>query len=107
MGKSPKSTSRRSLPKSRQIRWQADSELEDQLVTLARQQLAGYKKPRRFVFHDALPKTSVGKLDRKVLKQQVGAVGSPRPANSAVVDRAASGGAAFGTGSNDNTRTTG
>lgn len=51
---------------------EAGSELEDQLVTLARQQLAGYKKPRRFVFHDALPKTSVGKLDRKVLKQQVG-----------------------------------
>lgn len=49
------------------------SDLQDALVSLTRQYLASYKKPRRFVFYSALPKTAVGKLDRKVLKAEVGA----------------------------------
>lgn len=38
------------------------------LRTYARQQLTGYKVPRRVVFHDALPKTNVGKVLRRALR---------------------------------------
>ncbi|WP_348645295.1 AMP-binding protein [Methylobacterium sp. BTF04] len=40
----------------------------DSLRTFARSQLTGYKVPRRVVFHDALPKTNVGKVLRRVLR---------------------------------------
>ncbi|MCJ2129076.1 AMP-binding protein [Methylobacterium sp. E-045] len=40
------------------------------LRTYARQQLTGYKVPRRVVFHDALPKTNVGKVLRRALRDQ-------------------------------------
>jgi len=40
----------------------------DDLRTFARAQLTGYKVPRRIVFHDALPKTNVGKVLRRALR---------------------------------------
>ena len=33
--------------------------------------LTGYKRPRRIVFRDELPKTSVGKILRRSLREQV------------------------------------
>ncbi|KQQ32248.1 long-chain fatty acid--CoA ligase [Methylobacterium sp. Leaf125] len=40
----------------------------DALRTFARSQLTGYKVPRRVVFHDTLPKTNVGKVLRRALR---------------------------------------
>lgn len=42
----------------------------DGLRTYARSQLTGYKVPRRIVFHDALPKTNVGKVLRRALRDE-------------------------------------
>jgi len=40
----------------------------DDLRAFARTQLTGYKVPRRVVFHEALPKTNVGKVLRRALR---------------------------------------
>ena len=40
----------------------------DALRAHARTQLTGYKVPRRVVLHDALPKTNVGKVLRRVAR---------------------------------------
>ncbi|WP_336487120.1 AMP-binding protein [Methylobacterium nigriterrae] len=40
----------------------------DAIRAHAREQLTGYKVPRRVVFHDALPKTNVGKVLRRALR---------------------------------------
>jgi long-chain acyl-CoA synthetase len=40
----------------------------DELIALARNQLASYKVPRDITFVDVLPKTSVGKVDRAALR---------------------------------------
>lgn len=40
------------------------------LRTYARSQLTGYKVPRRVVFHDSLPKTNVGKVLRRALRDE-------------------------------------
>ena len=40
---------------------------EVELTRLCESKLAGYKKPRRYVFLDALPKTAVGKIARRAL----------------------------------------
>lgn len=40
------------------------------LRTFARAQLTGYKVPRRIVFHDSLPKTNVGKVLRRALRDE-------------------------------------
>ncbi|KQU21187.1 long-chain fatty acid--CoA ligase [Methylobacterium sp. Leaf94] len=45
-----------------------DAMTTDALRTFARSQLTGYKVPRRVVFHDALPKTNVGKVLRRALR---------------------------------------
>ncbi|MGU3667032.1 AMP-binding protein [Methylobacterium sp. A49B] len=42
----------------------------DVLRAHARTQLTGYKVPRRVVLHDALPKTNVGKVLRRVLRDE-------------------------------------
>ena len=42
----------------------------DALRAHARTQLTGYKVPRRVVLHDALPKTNVGKVLRRVLRDE-------------------------------------
>jgi fatty-acyl-CoA synthase len=43
---------------------------EAELVAFVGERLAGYKKPRRVVIVEAIPKTAVGKLDRKVLRER-------------------------------------
>ncbi len=42
----------------------------DTLRAYARTQLTGYKVPRQVVFHEALPKTNVGKVLRRVLRDE-------------------------------------
>ena len=44
----------------------------DDLVAHCTNLLAGYKKPRRIIFVDALPKTATGKIDKKALRQADG-----------------------------------
>jgi long-chain acyl-CoA synthetase len=39
------------------------------IIKYAREQLAPYKAPRQIVFVDSLPKSNVGKIVRKDLKQ--------------------------------------
>jgi malonyl-CoA/methylmalonyl-CoA synthetase len=41
------------------------------LITLCRDQLAAYKKPRRIVFVDALPRNALGKIQKHILKEQL------------------------------------
>ncbi|GJE19115.1 AMP-binding protein [Methylobacterium marchantiae] len=42
----------------------------DTLRAYARSQLTGYKVPRRIVFHEVLPKTNVGKVLRRALRDE-------------------------------------
>ncbi|MEZ5211280.1 AMP-binding protein [Gordonia sp. PP30] len=46
----------------------ADEALITELTAHVGTRLAGYKKPRRVIFTDAIPKTAVGKLDRRTLR---------------------------------------
>jgi acyl-CoA synthetase (AMP-forming)/AMP-acid ligase II len=43
------------------------------LIALCRQNLAGYKKPRRVVFVDELPHTATGKIVKRQLRDQIAA----------------------------------
>ena len=43
----------------------------EELRTFCRENLTGYKVPRRIEFRDALPKTNVGKVLRRALKEEV------------------------------------
>ena len=45
-----------------------DSLTEDELITYCRQELTGYKVPRQVAFLDELPKSNVGKILRKDLR---------------------------------------
>lgn len=47
---------------------QPDSEVEADLIAYAREKMAPYKVPKIIEFVDALPMTSVGKVDKKVLR---------------------------------------
>jgi acyl-CoA synthetase (AMP-forming)/AMP-acid ligase II len=42
---------------------------EAALIDFVAASLAAYKKPRRVLFRDALPRTVVGKLDRRSLRR--------------------------------------
>lgn len=44
---------------------------EDELIAFVADQVASYKKPQRVVFIDAIPKTAVGKLNRKALREHL------------------------------------
>jgi len=44
---------------------------ERELIAHAASRIASYKKPHRISFVDGIPKTAVGKLDRKVLRARV------------------------------------
>jgi acyl-CoA synthetase (AMP-forming)/AMP-acid ligase II len=39
-----------------------------ELIELCRSRLASFKKPRRIVFVAAIPRTSVGKVDKRALR---------------------------------------
>jgi long-chain acyl-CoA synthetase len=45
----------------------------DQLMEYCRQQLTGYKKPKYIEFRDELPKTNVGKILRRALREETAA----------------------------------
>jgi acyl-CoA synthetase (AMP-forming)/AMP-acid ligase II len=45
---------------------------QDEIVELCRQNLAGYKKPRKVFFADELPRNPSGKVLRKVLREKYG-----------------------------------
>ncbi|MDJ0107069.1 hypothetical protein QM646_11670 [Rhodococcus erythropolis] len=41
------------------------------MVAHVGERLASYKKPRRVVFAESIPKTAVGKLNRKALRDEL------------------------------------
>jgi fatty-acyl-CoA synthase len=43
---------------------------ESELIAHVADQLASYKKPQRVLFADEIPKTAVGKLNRKQLRER-------------------------------------
>ena len=43
-------------------------ELESDLDELCREHLAGYKRPRSYEVHDALPRSEAGKLTKRSLR---------------------------------------
>lgn len=45
--------------------------LQALLVAHVGDRLASYKKPRRVVFAESIPKTAVGKLNRKALRDEL------------------------------------
>jgi long-chain acyl-CoA synthetase len=49
---------------------------QEQLIAHCRASLTGYKVPRRVYFRDELPKTNVGKILRRELKEQLARLGS-------------------------------
>jgi long-chain acyl-CoA synthetase len=53
---------------------------EPAIIDFCRQSLAGYKTPRHIYFRDELPKTNVGKILRKALREElsVGGQGTPQ-----------------------------
>jgi long-chain acyl-CoA synthetase len=55
---------------------------EDALIEHCRKSLTGYKVPKRVYFRDELPKTNVGKILRRELKDQLKAP-APKPAGTA------------------------
>jgi acyl-coenzyme A synthetase/AMP-(fatty) acid ligase len=44
---------------------------KDQISAWCRQQLTGYKQPKQIEFCDELPKTTLGKVLRRALREQV------------------------------------
>ena len=44
---------------------------EQELIDFVAERVASYKKPRRIVFVDAVPKTAVGKLNRRALREML------------------------------------
>ena len=52
---------------------------EEDIVEHCRARLAGYKKPRRVVFVDALPRNSLGKVVKRELRIRIEAAPCPRP----------------------------
>jgi len=48
------------------------TELEAQLLAFCRENMSPYKVPKKVHFIDAIPLTAIGKLDKKVLRDQLG-----------------------------------
>ena len=44
----------------------------EELIESCRERLASFKRPRSVVFIDALPRTSTGKILKRVLREQYG-----------------------------------
>lgn len=53
--------------------------IEDELIEHCRARLAGYKKPRRVIFLDALPRNALGKVVKRELRIRIEAAPCPRP----------------------------
>jgi long-chain acyl-CoA synthetase len=53
--------------------------LEEDVIEHCRARLAGYKKPRRVVFVDALPRNALGKVVKRELRIRIEAASCPRP----------------------------
>lgn len=47
----------------------------DELIGLCRSRLASFKKPRRIIFVGSIPRTSVGKVDKRALRARAAATG--------------------------------
>ncbi|HEY8497907.1 MAG TPA: long-chain fatty acid--CoA ligase [Limnochordales bacterium] len=62
-----------------------------ELEAFCRERLAAYKVPRQFVFMDELPKSLVGKVLRRVLRESAAASGAPagEPTRSTAAERPA------------------
>jgi long-chain acyl-CoA synthetase len=43
---------------------------EEEIISFCRQKLAAYKVPKIIEFRDALPKSAIGKILRKILRQE-------------------------------------
>ncbi|MGP4022598.1 AMP-binding protein [Actinomadura sp. 3N407] len=56
-----------------------DDDLRERLVAHVTERVASYKKPRNVVFSDAIPKTAVGKLDRKSLRARLAGEAATTP----------------------------
>ena len=54
----------------------ADAPTADALIAWCREQLAGFKKPRRVIFVESLPRNALGKIQKHVLREQVEGVAS-------------------------------
>lgn len=52
-------------------RWPGNQATADELVAFCRERLASFKKPRRIVFVDALPRNALGKIQKQVLREQL------------------------------------
>ena len=59
----------------------------DELIELCRERLASFKKPRRIVFVGTIPRTSVGKVDKRALRSAGGRVGCRRTGAQWVADK--------------------
>ena len=57
------------LQKSEAYKDKPDSEVEAELLAFAKEKLAPYKVPKIFEFVDAVPTTSVGKVDKKAIRK--------------------------------------
>ncbi len=64
------------------------TDLESELIALARSRLAAFKVPRSVQVVDALPRTSTGKLRRFVLREPTPAVAVPQQAQRPLPERA-------------------
>jgi long-chain acyl-CoA synthetase len=56
------------VQKTEAYRLTPDDEVEKELIAFAKRELAPYKVPRTIEFIEALPMTSVGKIDKKMLR---------------------------------------
>jgi fatty-acyl-CoA synthase len=49
---------------------------EDDIIRFATQHLASYKKPRKVVFVDEIPRTPSGKIQKYILRERYGSNGN-------------------------------
>ena len=52
------------------IQAHSDEEVEAELRAFAKESLAAYKVPKLYEFVEAIPLTSVGKVDKKVMRKK-------------------------------------
>jgi malonyl-CoA/methylmalonyl-CoA synthetase len=50
---------------------------EEQIVSFCRNHLASYKKPRRVLFVDGLPRNALGKVQKHILRESLKAASQP------------------------------